>query len=123
MHWFNPLNLSTTTETMTVMAMFKFVLGVLEFEPDKCIPLNEKTISTIISDIAVQLPKIPKKRFTREEIEQKPISKCPINTKKYLDILFIHQAASTNLILAGLRISLAIFTSKITIQFTKTSSK
>jgi len=70
---------------MTVMAMFKFVLGVLEFEPDKCIPLNEKTISTIISDIAVQLPKIPKKRFTREEIEQKPISKCPINTKKYLD--------------------------------------
>jgi hypothetical protein len=27
------------------------VLGVLEFEPDKCIPLNESTISALISDI------------------------------------------------------------------------
>jgi len=31
------------------------VLGVLEFEPDKCIALNEKTISALISNIHGQL--------------------------------------------------------------------
>ncbi len=45
------------------------VLGVLEFEPDKGIPLNETTISALISDIADQLPKVPKKKFTQDEIE------------------------------------------------------
>jgi hypothetical protein len=49
------------------------VLGVLEFEPDKCIPLNEKTISALISDIADQLPKVPKRKFTRQEIIQRQI--------------------------------------------------
>ena len=70
------------------------VLGVLEFEPDKCIPLNEKTISALISDIADQLPKVPKRKFTRQEIEQKANLKVPDQYKdKYLDILFKHQAA------------------------------
>jgi hypothetical protein len=45
------------------------VLGVLEFEPDKCIPLNEKMISALISDIADQLPKVPKKKFIHQDIE------------------------------------------------------
>jgi hypothetical protein len=70
------------------------VLGVLEFEPDKCIPLNEKTISALISDIADQLPKVPKRKFIRQEIEQKANLKVPEQFKnKYLDILFKHQAA------------------------------
>jgi hypothetical protein len=70
------------------------VLGVLEFEPDKCIPLNEKTISALISDIHDQLPKVPKKKFTRAEIEQKANLKVPAQYKqKYLDILFKHQDA------------------------------
>ncbi len=70
------------------------VLGVLEFEPDKCIPLNERTISALISNIADQLPKVPKKKFTRDEIEQKANLKVPAQYKqKYLDILFKHQAA------------------------------
>ncbi len=37
------------------------VVGVLEFEPDRPIPLNEKTISALISDTHGQLPKVPKK--------------------------------------------------------------
>jgi len=70
------------------------VLGVLEFEPDKCIPLNEKTISALISDIHEQLPKVPKKRLTRSEIEQKANLKVPSEFKqKYVDILFKHQDA------------------------------
>jgi len=70
------------------------VLGVLEFEPDKCIPLNEKTISGLTSNIHGQLPKVPKKKFTRTEIEQKANLKVPVQYKKrYLDILFKHQDA------------------------------
>ena len=70
------------------------VLGVLEFEPDKCIPLNEKTISALVSDIAGQLPKVPKRKFTRQEIEQKANLKVPEQFKaKYLDILYKHQDA------------------------------
>ncbi len=73
------------------------VLGVLEFEPDKSIPLNEKTISALISDIADQLPKVPKRKFTRDEIEQKANIKVPHQYKqRYLDILFKHQAAISN---------------------------
>jgi hypothetical protein len=70
------------------------VLGVLEFKPDKCIPLNEKTITALISDIHGQLPKVPKKKFTCAEIEQKANLKVPAQYKqRYLDILFKHQDA------------------------------
>ena len=70
------------------------VLGVLELEPSKCIPLNEKTISGLASNIHGQLPKVPKKKFTRTEIEQKANLKVPVQYKKrYLDILFKHQDA------------------------------
>jgi hypothetical protein len=37
------------------------VLGVLEFEPDKCIPLNETTISALISDYTDNYQKCPKR--------------------------------------------------------------
>jgi hypothetical protein len=70
------------------------VLDVLEFEPDKCIPLNETTISALISDFHGQLPKVPKKRFSLAEIEQKTNLKVPAQYKqKCLDILFKHQDA------------------------------
>jgi len=68
------------------------VLGVLKFEQDKCIPLNEKTISALTSDIHGQLPKVPKKKFTRAE--QKANLKVPAHYKqRCLDILFRHQEA------------------------------
>ncbi len=57
------------------------VQGVLEFKPDKFIPLNEKTISALISDMHGQLPKVPKKRFTCTEIEQKANLKVPVQYK------------------------------------------
>ncbi len=53
-----------------------------------------KKISALISDIADQLPKVPKIKFTCQEIEQKAHLKVPEQFKnKYLDILFKHQAA------------------------------
>jgi hypothetical protein len=48
----------------------------------------------LISDIHVQLKKVPKKRFTHAEIEQKAYLKVPAQYKqRYLDILFKHQDA------------------------------
>ena len=49
------------------------ILGVLEFEPGKCIPLNEKTISALITDIADQLPKVPNKNSLRKKLNKKQI--------------------------------------------------
>jgi hypothetical protein len=45
------------------------ILGVLEFEPEECIPMTENTISAIISEIHQKFPKVLKKQFTRTEIE------------------------------------------------------
>jgi len=47
------------------------ILGVLEFEPEECIPMTENSISAIIADIHQRFPKVPKKQFTRDEIEKK----------------------------------------------------
>jgi hypothetical protein len=70
------------------------VLGVLEFEPDKCIPLNERSISALISDIHGQLPELPRKKFTRAEIERKANLQVPTQYKqRYLDILFKYRDA------------------------------
>jgi len=86
------------------------VLGVLEFEPDKCIPLNEKTISALILDIHEQLPKVPKKRLTRSEIEQKANLKVPNKNMWTFFSNIKMPLASTNLILAEQRISPTKFT-------------
>ncbi len=40
------------------------VLGILEFEPDDCIPMTENSIAAIISDIQQKFPKVPKRQFT-----------------------------------------------------------
>ncbi len=70
------------------------VLGILEFEPDKYVPLYETTISDLISDVHRQLPKVPKIKFTIDKIEPKADLQVPAQYKqKYLDILFKHQNA------------------------------
>jgi hypothetical protein len=70
------------------------ILGVLEFKPEECIPLNEQTISAIILDIHQKFPKVPKKKFTQSQIEQKANLQVPSEYKQWcLDILFKHQDA------------------------------
>ncbi len=58
------------------------ILGVLEFEPEECIPMTENSISAIISDIHQRFLKVPKKQFTRDEIEKKAKLQVPNEYKK-----------------------------------------
>jgi hypothetical protein len=72
------------------------VLGILEFKPDKCIPMTENSIAAIISKIQQKFPKVPKKKFTRAEIECKANLKVPAEFKNhYIDILYKHQDAGS----------------------------
>ncbi len=47
------------------------ILGILEFEQEQCVPLNEDTVASIIADIEQKFPKVPKKHFSRDEIAKK----------------------------------------------------
>jgi hypothetical protein len=47
------------------------ILGVLDFESEQCLPLNEGTVASIISNIEQKFPKVTKKHFSHAEIEQK----------------------------------------------------
>jgi hypothetical protein len=70
------------------------ILGVLEFEAEPCLPLDENTVASIISNIEERFPKVQKKHFSRAEIEQKANLNVPQELKqKYVDILYKHQAA------------------------------
>jgi len=70
------------------------ILGVLEFEVEPCLPLNEDTVASIISNIEEKFPKGQKKHFSCAEIEQKANLNVPQEIKqKYVDILYKHQAA------------------------------
>jgi hypothetical protein len=70
------------------------ILGVLEFEAESCLPLDENTVASIISNIEEKFPKVQKKHFSRAEIEQKANLNVPHELKqKYVDILHKHQAA------------------------------
>jgi len=70
------------------------ILGVLEFESEQCLPLNEDTVASIISNIEQKFPKVNKKHYSREEIAQKAHLNVPDEYKqKYIDILYKHQAA------------------------------
>ncbi len=67
------------------------ILGVLEFESEECVPLDEDTVASIISNIEQKFPKIQKKHFSRAEIEQKANLNVPTEFKqKYIDILYRH---------------------------------
>jgi hypothetical protein len=46
------------------------ILGVLEFESEQCVPRNEDTVASIISDIEQKFPKVMKKHFLSNEIAQ-----------------------------------------------------
>jgi len=70
------------------------VVGILEFQPDDCIPMTENSIAAIILDIQQKFPKVPKRRFTRTEIEQKANLQVPPEFKScYIDILYKHKDA------------------------------
>jgi hypothetical protein len=70
------------------------ILGVLEFETDQCMPLNEDTIASIIAEIEQKFPKVLRKHFSRDEIAKKAnINVPPEGKPKYIDILDKHQAA------------------------------
>jgi hypothetical protein len=69
-------------------------MGVLEFEHEQCVPLNEDTVASIIADIEQKFPKVPKKHLSRDEIAKKADINVPPEVKqKYIDILYKHQAA------------------------------
>jgi hypothetical protein len=70
------------------------ILGALQFKSEQCLPLNQDTVASIISNIEQKFPKVPKKHFSRAEIEQKANLNVPDELEqRYIDILFKHQAA------------------------------
>jgi hypothetical protein len=72
------------------------ILGVLEFESEHCLPFNEDTVASIISNIEQKFPKVTKEHFSHEEIAQKThLNVLEEYKQKYIDILYKHQAASS----------------------------
>jgi hypothetical protein len=70
------------------------LLGIMDAEPDNLIPLEDSTISAILQNIENQLPKVPKKKLTKNKIALKEHLNVPEQYKqKYIDILYKHQQA------------------------------
>ena len=70
------------------------ILGIMDTEPDEPIPMEDSTISTILQNIEKKLPKVPKRKLTRDEIATKAHLNVPVEFKqKYIDILYKHQQA------------------------------
>jgi hypothetical protein len=70
------------------------ILGVLEFESEQCVPLDERTVSSIINSIEQKFPKVQRKHFSCDEIAQKANLNVPSEFKqRYIDILYQQQAA------------------------------
>ncbi len=68
-------------------------MGVLEYEHEQCLPLNENTVASIMSDIQQKFPKVTKKHFSHDKIAQKAHLNVPEEYKqRYIDILYKHQA-------------------------------
>jgi hypothetical protein len=69
-------------------------LGVLEFESEQCVPLDENTVASIISNIEQKFPKVQKKHFSSAKIELKASLNVALEFKQWhIDILYWHQAA------------------------------
>jgi hypothetical protein len=85
-----------------VLPIYK-ILGVLEFESEQCLPFNQDTVASIISDIEQKFLKVTKKHYSHEGIAQKAHLNVPEEYKqKYIEILYKHQAAiSVNKIYLG----------------------
>jgi len=70
------------------------ILGIMDAEPDDPIPMEETTISAILQDIDKKLPKVPKRKLSKEEIAAKAHLNVPPELRqKYIDILHKHQQA------------------------------
>ncbi|MFN9945086.1 MAG: hypothetical protein ACK56I_37025, partial [bacterium] len=70
------------------------ILGIMDAEPYEPIPMEDSTISAILHNIDKKLPKVPKRKLTRDEIAAKAHINEPIEVKqKYIDILYKHQQA------------------------------
>ncbi len=69
-------------------------IGLMDKETDQLQLLDDATISAVLSDIDKILPKVPKTKFTKEEIAAKAHLDVPKEFKqKYIDILYKHQRA------------------------------
>ena len=56
--------------------------------------MEDSTIWTILQNIEKKLPKVPKRKITRDEIAKKANLNVPVEFKqKYIDILYKHQQA------------------------------
>ncbi len=70
------------------------LMGLIEMEEDKLIPLTDDIISSICASIHLKLPKIQKSCLTREDIACQCHLQVPAEYReKYIDILFKHQEA------------------------------
>jgi len=70
------------------------IVGLMDKETDQLQLLDDATISAVLSDIDKRLPKVPKTKFTKEEIAAKAHLDVPKEFKqKYIDILYKHQKA------------------------------
>ena len=58
------------------------ILGIMDTEPDEPIPMEDSTISAILQNIEKTLPKVPKRKLTRDEIAAKAHLNVPINSNK-----------------------------------------
>jgi hypothetical protein len=63
------------------------ILGIMDAEPDDPIPMEDSTISAILIEVENKLPKVPKRKLTKEEIANKAHLNVPDKYKqKYIDI-------------------------------------
>ncbi len=70
------------------------ILGIMETEEDKLVPLTDDLISSMCQDNHNHFPKVKRKRLSREEIKQRCHSQVPEEfQEQYLDILCKHQDA------------------------------
>ncbi len=70
------------------------ILGIMDTEPDEPIPMEDSTISAILQNIEKKLPKVPKRKLTRDEIAAIAHLNVPQEFKnKYINILYKHQQA------------------------------
>jgi len=66
----------------------------MDIENGDLILLEGSVITFILSDINAKLPKVQKKKLTRDEIARKANLNVPCEFKQcYVDILYKHQAA------------------------------
>jgi hypothetical protein len=70
------------------------ILGIMDAEPDDPILMEDSTISAILQELENKLPKVPKRKLTKEEIANKAHLNVPDKYKqKYIDSLHKHQQA------------------------------